>query len=178
MPGEISLRSGSLLARARPLLVARLAGAVLTLAVPMVLARVLVPASYGTFKQAWLLTQTLALVLPMGMTVSLYYFVPREPESRDSHIAQTLWFHLALGGVAAALLLAGAPSWTGSSTTRSSRGRCRGSRRSPAFRSRARRSTWRGTPRAGSARPRWRGSSPMSRAGRRSWWPPRSAGRS
>jgi O-antigen/teichoic acid export membrane protein len=109
MRGETSLRSGSLLARARPLLVARLAGAALTLAVPMVLARVLVPASYGTFKQAWLLTQTLALVLPMGMTVSLYYFVPREPESRDSHIAQTLWFHLALGGVAAALLLAGAP---------------------------------------------------------------------
>lgn len=101
--------SDSLLARARPLLVARLTGAVLTLAVPMVLARVLVPASYGTFKQAWLLTQTLALVLPMGMTVSLYYFVPREPEARDSHVAQTLWFHLALGGVAAALLFAGAP---------------------------------------------------------------------
>ncbi len=101
--------SDSLLTRARPLLVARLAGAILTLAVPMVLARVLVPASYGTFKQAWLLTQTLALVLPMGMTVSLYYFLPREPEARDSHVAQTLWIHLALGAVAAVLLLAGAP---------------------------------------------------------------------
>jgi O-antigen/teichoic acid export membrane protein len=101
--------SDSLLTRARPLLVARLAGAILTLAVPMVLARVLVPASYGTFKQAWLIAQTLGLVLPMGMTVSLYYFVPREPEARDSHVAQTLWFHLALGAFAAVLLLAGAP---------------------------------------------------------------------
>ena len=71
----------SILARARPLLVARLAGAALMLAVPMVLARVLLPASYGTFKQAWLVSQTLALMLPMGLTQSLYYFVPREPRS-------------------------------------------------------------------------------------------------
>ncbi|WP_242344997.1 oligosaccharide flippase family protein [Anaeromyxobacter terrae] len=101
--------SESILTRARPLLVARLAGALLTLAVPMVLARVLVPASYGTFKQAWLLAQTLALVLPMGMTMSLYYFVPREPGARDAHVAQALWFHLALGLVATGLLLLGAP---------------------------------------------------------------------
>ena len=75
--------SDSILSRARPLLAARLAGAVLTLAVPMVLARVLVPESYGTFKQGWLLMNTLALVLPMGMTMSLYYFVPREPAERE-----------------------------------------------------------------------------------------------
>jgi O-antigen/teichoic acid export membrane protein len=81
--------SDSLLTRARPLLVARLAGAVLTLAVPMVLARVLVPASYGTFKQAWLLTQTLALVLPMGMTVSLTTSSTRAGSAR-LHVAQTL----------------------------------------------------------------------------------------
>src|SRR5690606_4650485 len=54
----------SILTRARPLLVARLVGAALSLAVPMVLARVLLPASYGTFKQAWLVSQTLALMLP------------------------------------------------------------------------------------------------------------------
>jgi O-antigen/teichoic acid export membrane protein len=101
--------SDSILTRARPLLAARLAGAVLTLAVPMVLARVLVPESYGTFKQGWLLMNTLALVLPMGMTMSLYYFVPREPAERDAHVAQAVWFHLALGAFAAALLLAGAP---------------------------------------------------------------------
>jgi O-antigen/teichoic acid export membrane protein len=99
----------SILTRARPLLAARLAGAVLTLGVPMVLARVLVPAEYGTFKQAWLLAQTLALVLPMGLTQSLYYFVPRDPLRRDHYVAQTLWSHLALGAVAAGLVLAGAP---------------------------------------------------------------------
>jgi len=32
----------------------------------MVLARILLPASYGTFKQAWLLSNTLFLVLPLA----------------------------------------------------------------------------------------------------------------
>jgi len=96
----------SILTRARPLLAARLAGATLALAVPMVLARVLLPASYGTFKQAWLIAHTLALTLPMGLTASLYYFVPREPGTRDRFVAQTLWAHVALGLLAATLVLA------------------------------------------------------------------------
>jgi O-antigen/teichoic acid export membrane protein len=99
----------SILTRARPLMIARLAGAALGFAVPLVLARVLVPASYGTFKQAWLLSQTLALVLPMGLTQSLYYFVPRDPLRQDRYVAQTLWMTVGLGVLAAALLLAGAP---------------------------------------------------------------------
>jgi O-antigen/teichoic acid export membrane protein len=97
----------SILKRARPLLAARLAGAVLALAVPMVLARALLPAAYGTFKQAWLVSQTLALVLPLGLTQSLYYFVPREPAARDRYVAQTAWAHVVLGIVAAGLVLAG-----------------------------------------------------------------------
>jgi O-antigen/teichoic acid export membrane protein len=100
----------SILGRARPLLLARLAGAALTFAVPLVLARVLVPASYGTFKQAWLLSQTLVLVLPMGLTQSLYYFVPRDPAGRDRYVAQTVWVTAAIGLIAAALLLLAAPA--------------------------------------------------------------------
>ncbi len=99
----------TILARARPLMVARVASAAVSFAVPMVLARALVPASYGTFKQGWLLSQTLALMLPLGLTMSLYYFVPREPAHRDRFVAQTLWVHAALGLLAAGLLLAARP---------------------------------------------------------------------
>lgn len=99
----------SILTRARPLLAARLASAALSLAVPMVLARVLLPASYGTFKQGYLVTVTLVTILPMGLTQSLYYFVPREPAHRDLFIAQTLLAHLVLGALAAGILVAGAP---------------------------------------------------------------------
>lgn len=105
----MSAPNSSLLSRARPLLFARLAGAVVTIAVPMILARVLVPASYGTFKQAWLLASTLFLMLPMGITQSLYYFVPREPERAHRFVAQALWAHALLGALAAILLLAARP---------------------------------------------------------------------
>ncbi len=64
------------------------------------------PASYGTFKQGWLVSQTLALMLPMGFTQSLYYFVPRERASRDRFVSQTAWAHLFLGAVAGVMLLA------------------------------------------------------------------------
>jgi O-antigen/teichoic acid export membrane protein len=101
--------AGSILTRARPLLLARLAAAVLGLAVPMVLARVLLPASYGTFKQGFLLSQTIVMMLPMGLTQSLYYFVPRHPAARDRIVAQTVWIHLGLAVLAAAIVLLGRP---------------------------------------------------------------------
>ena len=88
---------------------ARLGGAVLSIAVPMVLARTLLPASYGTFKQAWLVSQTLGMVLPMGLTQSLYYFVPREPALRDRFVAQAVWTHLGLGALGGSILLAARP---------------------------------------------------------------------
>jgi O-antigen/teichoic acid export membrane protein len=75
----------------------------------MVLARVLVPAEYGTFKQAWLVAQTLALLLPLGMTQSLYYFVPRDPARSDRYVAQVVWFHLAAGAAAAAVIVLAGP---------------------------------------------------------------------
>ncbi len=101
--------ASSILGRARPLLLARLAGACLTFAVPLVLARILVPASYGTFKQGWLLSQTLQLVLPLGLTQSLYYFVPRDRAARDRYVAQTLWAILGVSALSAVLILAAGP---------------------------------------------------------------------
>src|SRR5207302_1835572 len=100
----------SILRRASPLMAARLAVAALGFGIPLVLARVLLPASYGTFKQAWLLCSTLSLVLPLGLTQSLVYFVPREPARRDVFIAHTLLLNLAAGALAAALLLLAGPA--------------------------------------------------------------------
>jgi len=103
----------SLLRRARPLMVARFASAALTIGVPMVLARVLVPAEYGTYREAILASNTLYLVLPMGITLSLYYFVPREPGLQAAFIGQTLVATTAAGVAAAALLLAARPLLVG-----------------------------------------------------------------
>jgi O-antigen/teichoic acid export membrane protein len=90
-------------------MLARLLGATLGVAVPMALARTLAPADFGTYKQAWLLVATLSQILPFGVTMSLYYLVPREPERRGAWIGQALAFTVLAGALAAALLLAGRP---------------------------------------------------------------------
>jgi O-antigen/teichoic acid export membrane protein len=90
-------------------MMARLLGATLGIAVPMVLARALSAADFGTYKQAWLLVATLTQILPFGVTMSLYYLVPREPERRGAWIGQALAFTVLAGALAAALLLAGRP---------------------------------------------------------------------
>jgi len=100
---------GSILRRAGPLMLARLGIAGLTFAIPMVLARILLPASYGTFKQAWLLSNTLFLVLPLGLNQSLVYFVPREPERKAAWETHALLLTTGMGVLAAVLLLALGP---------------------------------------------------------------------
>src|ERR1700674_4061821 len=103
--GGVRMHQGSILRRAGPLMLARLGVAAVTFAIPMVLARVLLPASYGTFKQAWLLSNTLCLVLPLGLTQSLVYFVPREPLLKRAWITHALALTTALGAFAALVLL-------------------------------------------------------------------------
>lgn len=95
----------SILRRAGPLMLARLGVAAMTFAIPLVLARLLLPASYGTFKQAWLLSNTLFLVLPLGLVQSLVYFVPREPLKTRAWVTHTMLALAGLGALAALLLL-------------------------------------------------------------------------
>jgi O-antigen/teichoic acid export membrane protein len=94
----------SILKRASPLMLARFLILAVTFTTPLVLARVLVPASYGTFKLAWLWCMTLGVVLPMGLTPSLVYFVPRQPHRRRHFIAHALLVTTSLGLVAGATL--------------------------------------------------------------------------
>ncbi|MBI5547732.1 MAG: polysaccharide biosynthesis C-terminal domain-containing protein [Deltaproteobacteria bacterium] len=89
--------SGSLLARARPLMLARGLAAVLTFCIPLALARAFPQAEYGTYKLLVLVSQTLYYVLPVGMAQSLYYFLPRA-RLRRPYLMQTLSF-LALAGL-------------------------------------------------------------------------------
>src|SRR5262249_16027402 len=100
---------GSILKRAGPLMLARVAVAVLTFAIPILLARILLPASYGTFKQGWLLSNTLFLVLPMGLNQSLVYFTPREPGRRGVWESHALLLTTGMGVLAAAVLLSVGP---------------------------------------------------------------------
>jgi O-antigen/teichoic acid export membrane protein len=98
------LEKGSILKRASPLMLARLAILAVTFTTPLVLARVLIPASYGTFKLAWLWCMTLGVILPMGLTPSLTYFVPRTPERRRHFVSHALLVTTTLGVVTGTML--------------------------------------------------------------------------
>lgn len=75
----------------RPLVFARAFSAGITLLIPVALARALPVAEYGTFKQFFLVSATLYLVLGLGVPQSLYYFLPRaEAGERRALVAHTL----------------------------------------------------------------------------------------
>ncbi|MBJ6765473.1 oligosaccharide flippase family protein [Myxococcaceae bacterium JPH2] len=93
----------SLLASARPLILARLLTAGLTFCIPLALARILDLGGYGTYKQALLIAQTLYYVLPFGVAQGLYFFLPRTERPRP-YLGQTLLYLACAGGVAALLL--------------------------------------------------------------------------
>ncbi len=89
----------SFLARAGPLVLARFVGAGLTVCIPLALARALCPADYGTYKQLFLIAQTLSFLLPFGMAQSLFFFLPRA-EVRRPYVGHALLFLTAMGVLA------------------------------------------------------------------------------
>ncbi|MFI5006784.1 MAG: lipopolysaccharide biosynthesis protein [Solirubrobacterales bacterium] len=78
-----------------------------TFMIPLVLARVFDQAQFGTYKQLLLVFSTLYVVAPLGMSESLYYFLPREPRRAGAYVANTMLFLLAAGLGCLALLVAG-----------------------------------------------------------------------
>lgn len=89
---------------ASPLVAGRVASVVITFALPLVLARLLDPAAFGTYKELFLVAQTVLLAGQFGLTQSLYYFVPREHEGRGAYVVQ-VFACLGVLGLAAALVL-------------------------------------------------------------------------
>ncbi|HEY3448658.1 MAG TPA: polysaccharide biosynthesis C-terminal domain-containing protein [Myxococcales bacterium] len=99
-------------ARARPLIVSRFFVAVASAVLPLVLARRFSPADYGTYKQLFLVAQTLFYVLQLGVPQSLYYFVPRTAHRRP-YLVHALVFLAGAGVLAAAALVWQAPRVAG-----------------------------------------------------------------
>ncbi|MHB8875511.1 MAG: polysaccharide biosynthesis protein, partial [Myxococcaceae bacterium] len=104
-----ALRGPSLVSRAGPLVLARFVSACLTVSIPLALARSMALADFGTYKQLFLISQTLYFVLPFGVPQSLYFFIPRSEEKR-TFLGQTLLFLLGAGCAAGVALWAFGPT--------------------------------------------------------------------
>ena len=92
------------------LIVGRGVGFLATFAVPLVLVRVFDQATFGTYKQLFLIYATLYGLAQLGVAESLYYFVPRRPAEAGRHAANAIGTLAIVGVVSAALLTAAAPT--------------------------------------------------------------------
>lgn len=70
-----------------------------TFFIPVVLARIFDPALFGTYKQLFLIYSTVYLVAQLGMSTSLYYFLPQGAHQAGRYVANSMLF-LGMAGLA------------------------------------------------------------------------------
>src|ERR1051325_2799817 len=72
------------------LVTGRVIGLVASFAIGILLARIFAPATFGTYKQFFLLYGTLYGLAQLGMAESLYYFVPRNTSATPRYVCNAL----------------------------------------------------------------------------------------
>src|SRR4051812_39599112 len=89
--------AGKLFGRSGSLVLSRVLSAAITFALPLVLVRLVDPTGFGTYKQFFLVANTVLLVGKLGLSQSLYYFLPRDRKNAGAFAAQTFLCLTALG---------------------------------------------------------------------------------
>src|SRR5436853_7596326 len=107
-PREASAGQAKEITRPAALLVTgRVVGLVASFAIGIVLARIFAPATFGTYKQFFLVYGTLYGLAQLGMAESLYYFVPRNTSRTPRYVCNALITLAAIG----LICLAGLYGW-------------------------------------------------------------------
>src|SRR3954469_20570092 len=100
-------RPGGILQQAGPLMLGRGGATVLGFALPLILTRLLPQAEFGTYKQVWLVVTTAYFMLQLGLSQSLYYFIPRKDGREQAWLTQTTLSLTLTGTLCAAALYFG-----------------------------------------------------------------------
>src|SRR5712671_5579821 len=79
-----------------------------TFLIPVILVRTFDQASFGTYKQVFLIYSTLFVIAQFGMAESLYYFLPGSPRGGGSLTLNAILTLAAIGIVCAVILTIGA----------------------------------------------------------------------
>ena len=83
---------GRVSARAMMMILSKAVSHLCFLLIAVVLARSLERSDFGTFNQVWLVNRSLIYLFALGLPVSVYYFLPRLPETkRKGFILQTMF---------------------------------------------------------------------------------------
>jgi O-antigen/teichoic acid export membrane protein len=102
-------RLNALSGPAQWLVLGRGVGFLATFLVPLVLVRVFDQATFGTYKQLFLIYATLYGLAQVGVAESLYYFVPRHPADAGRHAVNAVGTLAVMGLASAALITLAAP---------------------------------------------------------------------
>ena len=97
---EISQQSGSLTSRATWLIFAKSLAFAFGFVLPLLLVRRLSQTEFGLYKQAFLVVGTASSILPLGFSMSAFYFLPRESERKGAVVFNILLFNFFVGGLA------------------------------------------------------------------------------
>ncbi len=106
--GRIGRREESLAVQSVILTGARVVGFVFTFAIPLVLVRVFDQATFGDYKQLFLISGTVIPILSLGLWASIFYFVPRDEGEGQRYVLQALGLLSLSGGLAGVILTLGA----------------------------------------------------------------------
>lgn len=79
---------------------AKTVGFVLSFLLPLVIYRRLTQSEAGIYKQVFLVITNATSILPLGISMSAYYFLSRETTRRPFYIANILLFNFVVGGLA------------------------------------------------------------------------------
>jgi O-antigen/teichoic acid export membrane protein len=96
---SLGRREESLAVQSAILTGARAAGFLITIAVPIVLVRVFDQATFGIYKQLFLIVGTVIPILDWGLYASLFYFVPRDRGDGHRFVLQTMVLMGLSGGI-------------------------------------------------------------------------------
>jgi O-antigen/teichoic acid export membrane protein len=83
---------------------AKTAGFVFSIALPLLLVRRMNREQYGLYKQAFLIVTTAVTMLPCGVGMSAFYFLPREKTRQRETVWNILLLHAAIGALACGAL--------------------------------------------------------------------------
>lgn len=100
-----SSESASLTKPAFFIMIAKSISFAFSFVLPLLLVRWLSQEEFGLYKQIFLVVGTAMVVLPLGLGMSAFYFLPRERERKGHVVFNIMLFNIAVGGLACAVLV-------------------------------------------------------------------------
>lgn len=97
---EIAKIPPSLKSQSAWLLFAKVVGFVFSFLLPLLVVRFLTQENVGVYRQVFQVIATTVAILPLGVSMSAYYFLSRETERRASTVLNILIFNFVVGGLA------------------------------------------------------------------------------